>query len=582
LIPLGGLAEEPTEEEEVEEEPSVVKGLSLPVKSVAAEPPREQAPAIEEKPGEAAPEPAEIPEWLRALRAKTSMEITEEPTSEPPTAEAEEAPSAEELPAAEPVPPKVAAEQAPDRLARLRRRPAAMPSAEEETLEEAMPDRSTQVQPPPPTPAAREPKPSEPQVPTWLKEPSPPPQAKAEPTRVETETPDVAFEELPDWLKPKPSPPAAPGAPPAEGIVPAEIPDWLTALRPTEAAPESEAALPVETAGLLAGIRGALPLDPLFAAPHTRPRQATQPPQVRLFADILAPTLPAAPTVAAKPRRRIALAGVARRLIYLALALAVIIPLAAPPNELTGITIAPSPAVAAFYDIVEKLPAGSIVLVAFDYDPSTSEEMDLQAKAIVHHLFQKNLNVLTISTVPEGAGLGPSLVDRVTRQYKGYQYGRHYLHLGFLPARETGLGDLVRNLVGMLKEDARDKKPLATFALWQKLSSLTDIALIIVLAGSQDSVKIWVEQVGAPSARPMVAGVTASAQPLVEPYRQAGQLKGLVSGLPGAAEYEIITNRPDRAVASLDAQSAAHLVLLIVLVLGNLAGLWAWLRRQSR
>jgi hypothetical protein len=47
-------------------------------------------------------------------------------------------------------------------------------------------------------------------------------------------------------------------------------------------------------------------------------------------------------------------------------------------------------------------------------------------------------------------------------------------------------------------------------------------------------------------------------------------LSGLLSGLPGAAEYERLNDRPGGAMASLDSQSLAHLAIVGLIFLGNL------------
>ncbi len=59
--------------------------------------------------------------------------------------------------------------------------------------------------------------------------------------------------------------------------------------------------------------------------------------------------------------------------------------------------------------------------------------------------------------------------------------------------------------------------------------------------------------------------------PQSEPYYQAGQIKGLMSGTRSAAEYEVRAGRPGRAAAGMDAQSLGHLVIILAIGLGNLA-----------
>ena len=52
---------------------------------------------------------------------------------------------------------------------------------------------------------------------------------------------------------------------------------------------------------------------------------------------------------------------------------------------------------------------------------------------------------------------------------------------------------------------------------------------------------------------------------------RAGQIKGMLCGLPGAAEYEILLNRPGKTVKLMDAQSMGHLWIIVLVILGNIA-----------
>ena len=49
------------------------------------------------------------------------------------------------------------------------------------------------------------------------------------------------------------------------------------------------------------------------------------------------------------------------------------------------------------------------------------------------------------------------------------------------------------------------------------------------------------------------------------------QLKGLLGGLAGAAEYEHLINRPDQAMAGMRPQSVGHIVIIGFILFGNLA-----------
>jgi hypothetical protein len=85
--------------------------------------------------------------------------------------------------------------------------------------------------------------------------------------------------------------------------------------------------------------------------------------------------------------------------------------------------------------------------------------------------------------------------------------------------------------------------------------------------------KEWVQQVVSRYHLPMVAGVTAVSAPEYYPYLQTGQLEGLLGGMAGAAEYEVLTQHPALATKGMDAQSLAHVFIALMILLGNLVNL---------
>ena len=64
------------------------------------------------------------------------------------------------------------------------------------------------------------------------------------------------------------------------------------------------------------------------------------------------------------------------------------------------------------------------------------------------------------------------------------------------------------------------------------------------------------------------------------PFVQAGQVKGMLQGLRGAAEYELLSGSPGVASAGMDAQSLGHLLIIGFIVVGNVAYIMS--KRESR
>ena len=57
--------------------------------------------------------------------------------------------------------------------------------------------------------------------------------------------------------------------------------------------------------------------------------------------------------------------------------------------------------------------------------------------------------------------------------------------------------------------------------------------------------------------------------PRFYPLLNTGQIHGLLGGLRGAAEYETLINMSGKASAGMDAQSATHFLIIVLIVVCN-------------
>jgi len=64
------------------------------------------------------------------------------------------------------------------------------------------------------------------------------------------------------------------------------------------------------------------------------------------------------------------------------------------------------------------------------------------------------------------------------------------------------------------------------------------------------------------------------------PFLDSGQMKGMLVGAKGAAEMEVLVDRPAKASVIMNVQSWAHVLIIALIVLGNLGYLFA--RSRSR
>ena len=109
------------------------------------------------------------------------------------------------------------------------------------------------------------------------------------------------------------------------------------------------------------------------------------------------------------------------------------------------------------------------------------------------------------------------------------------------------------------------------YPIMRGVKNYSSFPLLVNISAGYPGTKEWVQQVVSRYHLPMVAGVTAVSAPEYYPYLQAGQLKGLLGGMAGGAEYEVLIGKPALATRGMDAQSLAHLFIAFMILLGNLA-----------
>jgi hypothetical protein len=237
------------------------------------------------------------------------------------------------------------------------------------------------------------------------------------------------------------------------------------------------------------------------------------------------------------------------------------------------------------HEAIGSLDSGSAALVAFDYDPATSGEMDILARAIVGHLMDRHARIVAVSLLPAGPAAAQDLLDGLAREREGYRdsYGQSYANLGFAPGQAAAVRLLAQSLETAAPSDFHGT-PLSQLGISEGLYGVHSFDLIVELAATPDSMRWWIEQAGAPLGVPVGAGVSASVAPWARPYFQTEPqiLVGLLGGESDAAMYDAYLQGQQHIsgpfYARLDSQLAGHLLLVCLILVGN----GAYLVRRSR
>lgn len=253
-----------------------------------------------------------------------------------------------------------------------------------------------------------------------------------------------------------------------------------------------------------------------------------------------------------------------RRWVYLMVALAVIVPFIFPADFPISLT----PEARSLYDTVEALADGSTVMLVFDYYPSTIAECEPMTIAALHHLFRKNCKVITLSNIPYG---GPSMAERVTRMMAGQyhkQYGIDFVNLGYKPNYVAVLSGMGNSIVSIFPTD-NSGTPLAELPLMDSVYNYDDVDFIFEVADNSTA-NYWVSIVNAGYGIPMGCGTTAVSAPQYFAFYASGQFVGLLGGMKGAAEYEIMVGEKGTAFTGMGAQSLVHLLIIALVLVGNI------------
>lgn len=428
--------------------------------------------------------------------------------------------------------------------------------------------------------------PAQAELPDWLKDLQVP---SAVPEPEMTPVAPLPFKEpeavppagLPDWLKElkstevgAPVPPAlteTPAiSPTAGGLVAAQLPSWLKELQPTGAMAEPEKEEPAETEGVLEGVRGALPAAEIISQalgvglprPINPEIPASDLARAGALQELLARGAGAVVRREGESPAQKLWSNAQRWMVFLVIAILAVFPLVQ-PNLVYGLVSAPplDKVNEDMFNNIQALPLGAGVLVAFDYDATQSPEMDTQARVLLRHLAARKANIKVASLYPAG----PAVAQTVINQINGTLTGTLPIKVeqrGYLPGQDAAVAYFIQS---------------------------TPISMVVELAATPDTVRWWAEQLAARSDAPtFLAGVSASAEPMSQPYVQSRQVSGMMVGVPGATAYrlklrEVLQDDTDgmaEVLAPLTSIGLANVALVALMVLGALVQLVSGRRPQ--
>lgn len=251
-----------------------------------------------------------------------------------------------------------------------------------------------------------------------------------------------------------------------------------------------------------------------------------------------------------------------RRILYLILFVNMIVFLLLPVKVPT----VTSPPVRKFYDTVEQLQPGDMVMVSSNWSAGTIGENLPQLEAVIRHLMRKRARFTIISIEPQSRDISLRFARRFTKE-GGYKYGEDWAHFGFVPNLVVAIKGMVKDLPATIKQDV-EGNPIDKLPVMRGIKTLADYKMVIDITPS-GTVAAWI------SYRPknLIVLFCPTSVMAAEAYTflDSGQVAGMLTGAIGAQEYEQLLQVEGLGTPFAKAISFSHALIILFIILGNIA-----------
>ena len=265
-----------------------------------------------------------------------------------------------------------------------------------------------------------------------------------------------------------------------------------------------------------------------------------------------------------------------RRWVFLFLVIVCVITYTVPFT----IPIFPEPEVKSIYNFLDSLPEGDIVLIAIDYDPNNLAELHPMTYAVVEHLWRKKVKVIFTSLSQNGPGMADQAIRdisdslAVTKTYNGVEYpgreivnGVDYCFLGYKPYYALIILGMGQDFRLHFPNDYYGT-PLDDLPMMKGVINYDQVDCVVDLSGGNIT-DAWIAYGQGRFNFPLMLGLTGVMTAQYYPFLGSGQVKGIMGGLLGAAQYEELADNPGRAKDGMRIQLFAHYVIILFIILGN-------------
>jgi hypothetical protein len=374
-----------------------------------------------------------------------------------------------------------------------------------------------------------------------------------------------------------------------EGLEKGELPSWFQQLKPGKVEKRKgakseplEGETQAEKIGPLAGLMGVLPardMDRMYRKPpiYSDQIQLTerQSNRLQVLTRMIEGEAKNQPLKVAGEKLPVHLVQI---LFAILLILLMLIPFSGILPMQATLPFAASDPVVAFYNQVEQYPQNSTVLMVMDFEAGYTAEMRSTLDGLLERLYEKQVNITMISTLPIGPVLAEEIAQDIwLKHFAAHpdvnvtEYESRVINLGYLPGGSTAMLQFLRYPQQTVQYGFRyEKNPTRIWdaSALSAIQSVDDFAGVIVVTDSPTVSQNWIEQANLGSLDRLMMVTSAQTYSLILPYWQTGQVKGLIAGLYQGYTYRTLLNQSSGlAVRWYSYQFGMNLVTLITILL---------------
>jgi len=255
-----------------------------------------------------------------------------------------------------------------------------------------------------------------------------------------------------------------------------------------------------------------------------------------------------------------------KRWIFLSVFIVITLPILFPIN----LPLKASEPVKKFYENIESLPEGSLVMISDDYDPGSKAELYPMTESVMYHIFKKKLRVVIVSLYASSPPMTERALNVMRTLFPNIKEGVDYVNLGYKDGREATIVEMGRALQKAFPTDFRGN-PVGNIPIMKGVENYNSFKALISISVGYPGTKEYVQYAQGRFNINLLTGAAAVSVPEYSAYYNAGQIKGMLTGITGAGEYEDLIGRRALAAKATDALSFGHVFIIFLILIGNVA-----------